>query len=196
LYGNIPDSFLESKVYNPTTPYAASKASFDMYLDVVNRQYGFPSIMFRSANLYGAHQQLFRIVPKILISIRSNGQFNLDGGGATRRYFIHSSDLSDGVIKLMTKGTLGGIYHFGGGEYISMKELTQKVCSIVGYDFEKLVSISPDRRGKDIEYNMNFAKATHDLNWTPKVTLDEGILSVDRWVNENWQEIDELCNVH
>lgn len=195
LYGNIPDNFVESKVYNPTTPYAASKASFDMYLDVVNRQYGFPSIMFRSANLYGANQQLFRIVPKTLIQIHSHGKLLLDGGGLTRRYFTHSSDLSDGVIRLIDSGKTGEIYHFAGGEYITMRGLVERICSLTGYDFESLVEDSPDRRGKDIEYNLNCDKAIRELGWCPKVSLNDGILMTDAWISDNWQEIEKLCNV-
>jgi dTDP-D-glucose 4,6-dehydratase len=193
VYGNIPNSFSESKVYNPTTPYAASKASFDMYLDVVNRQYGFPSIIFRSANIYGAHQQLFRIIPKTLICIRNQAKLNLDGGGETRRYFIHTNDLSDGIVKLVNNGRLGNIYHFGGGEYISIKELVYKICSIVNYDFDRLVYFSPDRRGKDIDYNLNFAKSTNELNWSTKIDLTSGILSTDGWISDNWQEIENYA---
>ncbi len=191
LYGNIPHSFPESKIYSPTTPYAVSKASFDMYLDTVIRQYGFPAIMFRAANIYGAHQQLFRIVPKTLIQIKKREKLTLEGGGVSRRYFIHSSDLSSGVIKLIDNGE-PGIYHFAGDEYISVKDLVTKVCSLVNYDYDELVSISPDRRGKDIDYNLNCDKAKRELGWSPLVDLDCGIRITSEWVNDNWDDIRKL----
>lgn len=191
LYGNIPDSFPESKVYRPSTPYAASKASFDMYLDVLNKQYDFPAIMFRAANIYGAHQQLFRIIPKIIVQIKKQEKLVLDGNGISRRYFVHSSDLSDGIIKLINIGK-PGIYHFAGDEYVSVKDLVIKVCSLMNYDYDKLVTISSERRGKDIDYNLNCDKARHELDWSPKVRLDCGINETEEWINANWEIIKNL----
>jgi dTDP-glucose 4,6-dehydratase len=191
VYGNIPNSFVESKIYNPSTPYAASKAAFDVYLDLVNKQYNFPSIMFRFANIYGPHQQLFRIIPKTLITIRQHGKLSLDGGGITRRSFVYSSDLCNGVNKLIMYGK-PGIYHFAGNEYITMKDLVHKICSLVGYDFKQLVEFSPDRRGKDVEYNLNCDKAINELVWNPTVNIDDGILNTSEWVDSNWPEINKL----
>lgn len=194
IYGNIPDNFSESRIYNPSTPYAASKAAFDMYLNVVHKQYGFPAIMFRFANIYGPHQQLFRIVPKTLIEIRKKGKLYLDGGGITRRSFVYSSDLCDGVHKLIQSGRTGEIYHFSGCEYTTMEAMVKKVCLLTGYDFKDLVEMFPERRGKDIEYNLNCDKAINELGWYPSINLEDGILKTDDWISKNWQEI-EKCSV-
>ncbi len=189
VYGDIPDSFSESTVYNPTTPYAASKAAFDMYLDTVRRQYGFPVIMFRSANLYGPHQQLFRIVPITMIKIKRQEELELDGGGNSKRYFIHFNDLTSGVIKLINNGVSGGIYHFAGTEYVSIRELVEKICVLTNYDSNKLIKTVPERRGKDMNYNLCCFKAAGELDWHPTVSLVDGLADTAKWINNIWVEI-------
>ncbi len=190
VYGNVM-THQESTIYNPTTPYAASKAAFDMYLEAVRKQCGFPVVMFRAANIYGPHQQLFRIIPLTLIKIKKHEQLGLDGGGATSRYFIHSSDLSDGIIKLMNSEHTG-VFHFAGDEYVSMRQLVQKICNVVGYDFDSLVTDVPERRGKDINYDLDCGKANYLLDWHQQIDLDEGIRGTSDWINNNWEAIKTL----
>jgi dTDP-glucose 4,6-dehydratase len=69
IYGNI-SNFNNNSNYNPTTPYALSKLSFDLYLKMLIKKYKFPAIFIRSANVYGEGQQLYRIIPKAIIKIK------------------------------------------------------------------------------------------------------------------------------
>jgi dTDP-glucose 4,6-dehydratase len=191
VYGSITDDLVECTAYNPSTPYGASKAAFDMYLDVLNRHYGFNAVMFRAANIYGAYQQLFRIVPKTIITIKNKGKLPLHGGGTSKRYFIHMSDVSDGVIK-MIKHHPSTIYHLSSNDYLSIKELVEKICDMMNYKFEKLVEITEDWTGKDSEYKINCDKAKEELQWIPRITIEQGIKETINWVNTNWKVIKEL----
>src|ERR1700677_2194414 len=81
VYGNCQGTVLESAPLNPSTPYAASKAAADMLLSVYRRQYDFPLLSVRATNVYGARQQLFKIMPRSVICIKSGKTIELHGGG-------------------------------------------------------------------------------------------------------------------
>src|SRR5262249_12972021 len=69
-YGTCVGNVTEQVTDNPSTPYAASKAAADMLLSVYHKQYGFPLVTVRATNVYGARQQLFKIVPRSVIFIK------------------------------------------------------------------------------------------------------------------------------
>jgi dTDP-glucose 4,6-dehydratase len=188
-YGNISNAFKESRNYNPTTPYGCSKAAFDMYLHMVYDRFKFPSVIIRTANIYGPHQQLYRIIPKTVIKIKKQEKLPLDGGGKSKRYFLYESDLTNGIHTLIDKGISGEIYHLSGLDYISIHDLVFKICENMNYDFNKLVYLAPDRLGKDDEYAIDSSKAKKELGWEPKVSLDAGLNSTISWINNDWEKI-------
>jgi dTDP-glucose 4,6-dehydratase len=189
VYGNISNSFRESRNYNPTTPYGASKAAFDMYLHMVNYRFKFPVVMARTANIYGPYQQLYRIIPKTIIKIKKGEKLTLDGGGTSKRYFLHVSDLMVGIQKLITDGDNGHIYHFSSLNYLSIKNLVVKICELMNYDFDSLVTVGPDRLGKDDEYAINCDKSHSELHWRPTIGINDGLLSVINWIDKDWDII-------
>ncbi len=67
VYGTCEGTVLESAPVNPTTPYAASKAAGDLSLFTFFKNFRFPLVMIRATNVYGAHQQLFKIIPRSII---------------------------------------------------------------------------------------------------------------------------------
>ena len=64
VYGNTKLKIYENTNYNPTTPYAISRACFDTHLMQVYKNFGFPVVFTRAANVYGPGQQLYRIIPR------------------------------------------------------------------------------------------------------------------------------------
>lgn len=71
VYGTTEGVITESAPLHPSTPYATSKTAADLLIRTSEEQYGFPAITIRSTNVYGAHQQLFKIIPRSIIFIRS-----------------------------------------------------------------------------------------------------------------------------
>ena len=79
----------ESAEIAPSTPYAVTRAAGDMLLKVYHDQIGFPVDFTRAANVYGAGQQLYRIIPRTILACLSEKRLRLDGGGLSERSFIH-----------------------------------------------------------------------------------------------------------
>ena len=69
VYGNTRGDFMESTIYNPTSPYAVSRVTADQYLKILYEKKGFNYCAVRASNVYGPCQKLYRIIPKTIYSI-------------------------------------------------------------------------------------------------------------------------------
>ena len=89
VYGNCQGNVTEESPPNPSTPYAASKAAGDFSLFTFFKNYRFPLVMIRATNVYGANQQLFKIIPRTVIYLKSGKKIELHGGGVAVKSYIH-----------------------------------------------------------------------------------------------------------
>lgn len=184
VYGNVTGEISEDVIFNPSTPYAATRAAGDFFVKMWNKRYGVPSIITRAGNVYGASQQLYRIIPKTIYYFLNDLKIPLHGAGVTRRNFVHSYDVADATYLLCLKGSEGETYHISHDEYISIRNLVQLIAEKMEVEFEKNVEISEDRPGKDLDYSLGFKKI-HDLGWSPNISLSEGIDQVINWCKVN-----------
>ena len=190
VYGSTNGFMKESNTYyNPSTPYAASKAAGDMFLFVLVKNFDFPLIMTRSSNVYGIHQQLYRIIPRTIIYLKMGKKIELHGGGTAVKSFIHIRDVADGIYRAIQSGKVGSIYHFAPDGGISISELVRKICEIMGYDFKSSVGSVKERIGQDTRYELDSSKAKTELGWEPKIKFEKGVKEVIKWIEENWDEI-------
>lgn len=192
VYGTCRHKLKENSPLSPTTPYAASKAAADLFLFTLFKNYRFPLISVRSANVYGAHQQLHKIIPRSIIAIKSGRKIELHGGGVAIKTFIHIRDVSYGELAALTKGQVGEIYHLSTNDTIAIKDLVSLICQKLKVDFKQVTKKAPERLGQDKAYVISWQKAKKMLSWKPKISLTQGIDQVIDWINENWQTITHL----
>lgn len=192
VYGSTNGCVDEKQRFSPSTPYAVSHAAIDMSLLAFYQQYNFPVILTRFANFYGAHQQLYRIIPRTVIYALLGKTLSLHGGGTATRAFIHGYDVATAIVRVIEAGDIGETYHFSSEEPISIKDLVVKICTLMDVNVDSFVQISPDRPGKDAHYNMDMTKARNKLNWSPVYSLDKGVSEVIEWVKYNIEEIKTL----
>ncbi len=188
-YGSCIGRVTETTPDNPSTPYAASKAAADMIVDVYRKQYGFPALTVRATNVYGARQQLFKIVPRSAIYMRLGRKIPLHGGGVAVKSYIHVRDVSRGELAILKKGKIGERYHLAPEEGISVRDIVAKVAENLGQAFEDVVDIVDERPGQDAAYVIDAGKAHADLGWAPEISQDAGIKETVDWVVENWADI-------
>lgn len=185
VYGSCEGVVAESTSYNPSTPYAVSRAAADMSLMSFHKAYRFPVVFTRSANVYGAGQQLYRIVPRTIICFLTGRKLALHGGGHSVRSFIHISDVADGTLRVARMAPPGEIYHFSTPRMITIRALVEMIAARLGVPFEDGVEVIGDRLGKDAAYTLDSAKARKELGWRDAVTLEDGIAETVRWVRDN-----------
>ena len=185
VYGNTNKLCKESFNFQPSTPYAVSRASCDLHLMSFFKSYKFPVVFTRAANVYGPAQQLYRIIPKTMLFARLGKKIKLHGGGLSRRSFIHINDVSEATLKVITKGIAGETYHISTKEFISIKELVKKISKMTNVNIKNLVEISDERLGKDQAYLLDAKKIRKDFGWKDKINLSDGLQSTLRWIDDN-----------
>lgn len=180
-YGSTEGWVKEDAPFNPSTPYAVSRAAGDMSLRTYFANYQFPVVFTRAANVYGPGQQLYRIVPRTIVAAMTGQKLRLDGGGKSIRVFIHMTDVSDATVKIGRKGTLGDTYHISGYELVSIRTLVEMILARLGKKFEDCVEIGPERPGKDTAYTLDSLKLRTELGWRDTFSLEQGIDDVIAW---------------
>ena len=187
VYGSCTGHIKEDALLNPSTPYAASKASGDLSLIPFYKNYNFPVVFTRATNVYGAHQQLYRIIPRTVIYIKKNKKIHLQGGGKAVKSYIHIRDVCVATLQIARNGTNGDIYHISpDGEGISIVDLVSMICAKMGLPLDNCVIFSEERLGQDAFYLINSDKLRESLGWGPQISLEKGIAEVIDWVEENF----------
>jgi len=197
VYGTTGKNISENTDFKPSTPYAVSKLAGDLHLGALHKRHGFPVVFTRAANLYGIHQQLYRIIPRTIIYLKLNKIIELHGKGLSQRAFIHGRDIAEGTWKAVTNGTNGQVYHLSPHDgLISIKDLVKMICREMNYDFEKATHPIDENFGQDAIFSLDSSKAKSELGWSAKVNLLDGIQETIEWIENNWGFIREQSFVY
>mgnify|MGYP003334616087 CR=1 FL=1 len=191
VYGSCEGHVLESQPFNPSTPYAVSRAAADMSLLSFIKAYNFPVVFTRAANVYGEHQQLYRIIPRAILFFLTGKTLKLHGGGTSIRSFIHIDDVCKGTELAAIRGKTGDVYHFATTQNISIRSLVELIAQELLVDFESNVEIIGERLGKDAAYLLDCSLAQRNLSWQPEITLQEGLERTKNWIRENIENLSE-----
>jgi len=189
VYGSCTGQVTETERFNPSTPYAASRAACDLHLMTFFKNYSFPVVFTRAANVYGPGQQLYRIIPRTILFIELGRTLQLHGGGRSVRSFIHASDVADATLRVARNGESGEAYHLSTAEYVSIRSLVETICAKMGVDFDDVVEVVGDRPGKDAAYLLDSTKARENLGWADRISLNDGIDQTIAWVKKNLPEL-------
>lgn len=189
VYGSCEGLVKEDYRLNPSTPYAASKAAFDLSAMTFFKNYNFPVNFTRAANVYGAHQQLFKIIPRTFIYIKLGKTIQLHGGGSAIRSFTHVRDVAKGYNKVMFSGGAGEVYHISTEKMVTIRDIVSGICGLLGTTLEQVTETVPARPGHDGAYTLDFSKIQAELSWEPAIELEAGLSEVHQWIDQYWEEI-------
>lgn len=198
VYGNCTSPLLEDAPMNPSTPYAVSKAAGDLYLKTLAKNFDFPMMLIRFTNVYGKHQQLYKIIPRTIINLKAGKKIELHGGGKAIKTWIHIRDVANAVVAAAQMGKPGEIYHFSDENSISVADLVRKICRLMGKNFESSTVAVPERLGQDAQYLLDYKKVGLELSWFPQIDFEQGLKETISWLEENWSEVEKepLVYVH
>jgi len=190
VYGDIiKGRSKENWKYNPSSPYAASKASSDHIISSYVRTFNIPCIITNCSNNYGPRQHPEKLIPKIIYNILNNKKIPIYGKGANSREWIYVEDHCKALLKVFEKGRVGEFYNIGSNINITNLQIAKKLINISKkyVDIEKNVKIQfvKDRPGHDFRYALDSSKIKKILNWKSTTKIDLGLEKTFFWYLEN-----------
>ena len=183
VYGSVDRNVGENQVYNPSSPYAASKAAFDFHLQAIARHQSFPGVILMPSNGYCEGQTLNRIIPKTIIAALTGQKLKLQGGGVARKSYLHGDDISQAVKIVLDKGAIGEVYNVGPVEPISIRSVVGILAVALGKRFDEVAEVAPERTGQDSQYWLDSTKIKA-LGWKQTISLLDGLDRMITWVKK------------
>ena len=190
VYGDIlTGRTKEDYPYNPSSPYAASKASSHHLVSSYVRTYKIPAIVTNCSNNYGPKQHPEKLIPKLIYNIITNKKLPIYGKGLNSREWIYVKDHCEALIKVFEKGKIGNFYNIGSNKNVINLDISKKLIKIAKSKIKlgKNVKIEfvKDRPGHDIRYALNSRKIIKELRWKPKTNFNSGLKQTFEWYLKN-----------
>lgn len=185
VYGSISEGFATEKFpFNPSSPYSASKASAEHFVQAFQETFKLPTLIVRCSNNYGPRQYPEKLIPFFIKKLIANEPVPVYGNGKNIREWMHVSDCARGILRVLESGKIGEAYNISSGEFRENIEIAYALVDILGKD-PKLVEFVSDRKGHDFRYAIDSSKIRDYLGWRPEINLETGLASTVEWYVSN-----------
>ena len=190
VYGDILNGRSTEKFpYNPSSPYAASKAASDHLVNSYIRTYKIPAIVTNCSNNYGPKQHPEKLIPKLIFNILNDRYLPIYGKGLNSREWIYVKDHCEALYKIFLNGKIGSFYNIGSNKNLNNIQVTKELLKIAKKAIKvgKKVRIKfiKDRPGHDKRYALNSKKIIKELSWKPKTNFNKGLKLTFAWYKDN-----------
>lgn len=189
--------FSESTAYDPRSPYSASKAASDHFVNAWHHTYGLPVVLTNCSNNYGPWQFPEKLIPVVILKAVSGEPIPLYGDGVNVRDWLYVEDHVEALLLAATRGRLGQSYCVGGaGDHGSPSERTnhdvvEMICILMDQlrpknaPHAKLITRVRDRPGHDRRYAIDSRRITEELGWLPRHSFEDGLQKTVVWYLEH-----------
>lgn len=192
MYGSVDHAVTEDEPIKPSSPYAASKVAYDMYLMSVHKFLQFPMNIIRPSNAYCPGQLLHRVIPKAILCGLTGRKLPLHGGGKAEKSYLHARDLGRAIHLVAEGAPLGTVYNAGPKEPTSIREVVERCAGALGMPFEDLCEVTEDRLGQDSRYWLDSTAIKEAVGWEPEIGWDEGLAEMVEWGKTYLDEIKDV----
>src|SRR3989338_852431 len=167
VYGSLlldsSEKFAESTPYDPSSPYAASKAASDHLVRAYYKTYGLPVTISNCSNNYGPYQYPEKLIPLAITNVLEGKKVPVYGDGKNVRDWLYVSDHCEAIDLILKNGKTGETYCVGGTEKdISNLEVVKKILSTLDKN-ESWIEFVKDRQGHDRHYAIDSTKIKTEL---------------------------------
>lgn len=173
----------EESLFVPTNPYSASKAAAEMYVQAYQLSYGVPCITVRCNNVYGTHQFLEKLLPKMMMLAQQNKDLTVHGNGSAKRSFLHTTDVARAFDIVLHYGNLKEVYNVGSDKEWTVLEVIRMVQHMFPSSTSSIVHVR-DRAFNDLRYFMDSSKMKN-LGWEPIVPFYQGLQHIRQWYEKH-----------
>ncbi len=171
----------ENHPVRPLSPYGTSKFAFEQYLGTFRRTFGVDYTVLRYANIYGSRQDFHaeegRVIAIFASRMLEGKPVVIDGTGEQSRDMLHVGDVATANLAALEKGS-AGTFHVSTAIPVTVNDLFRKLALLTDYRLEP--GYGPSRKGDVYRIALDNERARHQLDWEPRVSLEEGLsLTVD-----------------
>ena len=182
VYGSLEnESATEEYRFNPSNPYAATKASAELLVNAYVKTYDLDCVITRCTNNYGPRQFYEKLIPKTIFLANNNKRIPIYGEGKNIRDWIFVDDHCDAVFKILLDGKQGQSYNISANNELDNISIVNKILEILDKPSD-LIEYVTDRPGHDLRYSLDSSKIQDSLNWKPQTSFDDGLKSTIDWV--------------
>ena len=181
--------FAETHVYEPNSPYSASKASADHLVRAWHHTYDLPVLTTNCSNNYGPYHFPEKLIPLVIHNALSGKPLPIYGDGQQIRDWLYVRDHCLAIACVLGKGVVGETYNVGGNNEKTNLEVVQTICATLdqlrplknGKSYSDQITFVKDRPGHDRRYAIDASKIKRDLGWEPQESFESGILKTITW---------------
>jgi dTDP-glucose 4,6-dehydratase len=192
VYGSLKQgdpAFTETHIYEPNSPYSASKAASDHLVRAYHHTYGLPVLTTNCSNNYGPYHFPEKLIPLMIVNALAGKPLPVYGDGMQIRDWLYVSDHCSAIRRVLEAGQLGETYNVGGWNEKPNIEIVKTICALLdelrprpdGKSYREQVSYVTDRPGHDRRYAIDATKIHQQLGWKPTETFDSGIRKTVQW---------------
>ena len=185
-----PAKFTETTPYNPSSPYSSTKAGSDLLVRAWVRSFGIEATISNCSNNYGPYQHIEKFIPRQITNILSGLTPKLYGEGLNVRDWIHASDHSSAVLRILESGKIGETYLIGADGEENNITVLRTILRLMGKDENDFEHVR-DRPGHDMRYAIDGTRLREELGWEPQFTdFEAGLADTIAWYTDNrsWWE--------
>jgi len=191
VYGSLTKTdppFTETHVYEPNSPYSASKAASDHLVRAWHHTYGLPVLTTNCSNNYGPYHFPEKLIPLMIVNALAGKPLPVYGDGQQVRDWLYVKDHASAIREVLARGRVGETYNVGGWNEKPNIEIVQTICALLDEmrpdpagSYTRLITYVTDRPGHDRRYAIDARKLERELGWKPAETFDTGIRKTVRW---------------
>ena len=195
VYGSLGDDglFSEDTPYDPSSPYAASKAAADHLARAWHRTYGLPVTLSNCSNNYGPFQFPEKLIPLMISNAAAGSPLPVYGDGSNVRDWLYVADHCAALDSVIRHGRVGRTYNVGGHGERSNLEVVRLICDLIdelrpdsaGGGRRRLITFVADRPGHDHRYAIDPKRIEGELGWRPDHDFEQGLRETVIWYLEN-----------
>jgi nucleoside-diphosphate-sugar epimerase len=177
----------EEDPYNPRAPYDYSKVVSEHFVKSFCLHEQVPTVVLRSWNLFGPHDQPNRAVPRFIKACLANEPIPLYNGGRDADNFYHVHNYCEAArLALTSPKTEGGVFNVGTGQETTVRRLAMLIKEITGSS-SKLEMLPPRTplEAKPRRTRPSISKIKRVLGYRPVVELRDGLEQTLEWYRNN-----------
>jgi dTDP-glucose 4,6-dehydratase len=193
VYGSLGADglFTESTAYNPSSPYAASKAAADHLAIAWHRTYGLPIIVSNCSNNYGPYQFPEKLIPLMILNAYEGKPLPIYGDGSNVRDWLYVEDHAKALFLILKNGRPGETYNVGGRNERTNLQVVRAICNSLdelnpkGKSHDRHLTYVTDRPGHDQRYAIDASKIERELGWRAEESFTSGLAKTVQWYLDN-----------